>query len=197
MSAIPPVPPLSPLLQRALPLAEDLIRQEHFSIENLCHALDCGLKELAEAVPTLDDLFLHINARFMESYIDRAARTESEGTDDLDRARRLCGAWYDQSCEQRNLTRVLLQHRWSPGFQRPDWYMLRVKGCFVPIETVLARLAPKQPQQMIAGAARSLYAQIVGLYFLTLNERATPAGIADQHRLLSLAVELTVKGLQA
>jgi hypothetical protein len=183
-------------LQKALPLAEDLIRQEHFSIENLCHALDCGLKELADVVPTLDDLFLYINARFMEAYIDRAARSEAEGGDDNDKARRLCAAWYDQSCEQRNLTRVLLQHRWSPGFQRPDWYMLRVKGCFVPVETVLARLAPHQPQQLIAGAARALYSQIVGLYFLTLNERATPAGIADQHRLLGLAVDLTVKGLQ-
>ena len=191
------MPETHPLLVKALPLAEDLIKQDHFSIENLCHALDCGLKELAEAAPTVDDLFMHINARFMGGYVDRARRTEAEAGDDGDKAKRLCAAWYDQAVENRRLTKVLLQHHWSPGFVRPDWYMQRVKDCFVPVETVLARLAPKASPQFIAGAARGLYAQIVGLYFLTLNERATPAGIADQHRLLSLMVELVIKGLQA
>lgn len=187
---------IHPLLEKALPLAEDLIRQDHFSIENLCHALDCGLRELAEAAPTVDELFLHINERFMAAYVDRARRTEAEAGDDLDKARRLCAAWYDQCCEQRRLTKVLLQHKWSPGFQRPDWYLQRVKDCFVPLETVLARLAPQAPPQAITGAARGLYSQIVGLYFLTLNERATPAGIADQRRLLALNVDLAVAGLK-
>lgn len=190
------MPEMHPLLARALPLAEDLIKQKHFSIENLCHALDCGLKELAEAVPTLDDLFVHINDRFLTAYCDRAGRTLAEAGDDADKARRLAAAWYDQACEQRSLTKVLLQHKWSPGFERPDWYMQRVKDCFVPMETVLARLAPQQPPQMIGATARAIYAQIVGLYFLTLNERATPAGIADQRRLLAMSVDLLVAGLQ-
>jgi hypothetical protein len=188
---------MHPLLAKALPLAEDLIKQDHFSIENLCHALDCGLKELAEAAPTVDELFLHINGRFMAGYVDRAQRTVAEAGDELDKARRICAAWYDQACEQRKLTKVLLQHKWSPGFERPEWYMQQVKDCFKPIEGVLAKLAPQAPPQMIGGAARGLYAQIVGLYFLTLNERATPAGIADQRRLLALTVDLVVAGLRA
>ncbi len=188
---------MHPLMAKALPLAEDLIKQDHFSIENLCHALDCGLKELAEAVPTVDDLFVRINERFLAAYCDRATRTETEASDDTDKARRLAAAWYDQACEQQRLTKVLLQHKWSPGFERPEWYMQRVKDCFVPMETVLARLAPQQPPQVIAAAARAIYAQIVGLYFLTLNERATPAGIADQRRLLALSVDLLVAGLKA
>jgi len=186
-----------PLLDRAVPAAEQLIRQANFGIENLCHELDCGLKDLAEAVPTLDDLVVQVNNRFMQTFIARGKASEAEAGDDLEAVKSLCSAWYAYTLEHSNQTRFLLQHAWAPGYVRPDWYLATVESCFALIETRLARLAPKAPQARIVGLARGLYAAACGLYFLTVNERATPAGIADQHQLLRHLVGVAVTGLQA
>jgi AcrR family transcriptional regulator len=185
-----------PLLAPAITAAETLISQEHFSIENLCHALDCGLKELGDAIGTLDELLLHVNGRFMGAYLERAAAAEAGVADDVEALVKLATVWYDHAQEQPQRMKVLLQHRWSPGFVRPDWYLARVKACFAPVEARLRSAAPAASEAQVAAVARAIYAQICGLHFLTSNERATPAGIADQRKLLALSVTFLLCGLK-
>lgn len=184
-----------PLLAGAITAAETLISQDHFSIENLCHALDCGLKELGDAIGSLDELLAHVNGRFMGAYLEKAAAAEAGVSDNTDALIRLAQTWYDHALEQPQRMKVLLQHRWSPGFVRPDWYVARVNACFVPVEQRLRAAAPDAAGAQVSAVARAIYAQICGLYFLTSNERATPAGIADQRKLLALSVTLLVQGL--
>jgi hypothetical protein len=159
-----------PLLAKVIPAAEALIREKHFSIENLCHAADCGLRELGEAVGTVDDVIAHVNDRSL---------------------------WLDHALAHPQNMDLLMMHRWQPSFQRPDWYLARVNACFAPMEARLAKLAPHAAPAAVAGAARSLYAHICGLYFLSSNERAKPAGIESIRQLLQLTVTLLARGLAA
>jgi hypothetical protein len=185
-----------PLLIRAIPAAETLIQGDNFSLENLCHALDCSLRELAEAVGSVDELILHVNDRFMASYIEKAMAVDAScGGDDLKALQEISLAWLEYAQAHPRQIKVLLQHRWSPGFMRPDWYMARVASCFVPSESRLQKLAPHADAKVVRTAARAIYAQICGLFFLSANERATPAGIASQQQLLLASIAWLAKGL--
>ena len=185
-----------PLLLKAVPAAEQLIREEHFSLENLCHALDCSLRELAEAVGSVDELILHVNFRFLGDFIDHAKAVDSQaGEDHLKALQALSVAWLEYAQAHPQQLKVLLQHRWAAGFERPEWYMAQVMGCFVPTEGRLQKMAPKASPQVIKGAARAIYATICGLFFLSAHERATPAGIASQQQLLLSSVTWLAKGL--
>lgn len=186
-----------PLLLKAVPAAEQLIREEHFSLENLCHALDCSLRELAEAVGSVDELILHVNDRFLTKFIAHAEAVDAQSGDDhLKAIQDLAVAWLEYAQAHPQQLKVLLQHRWAAGFVRPDWYMARVAACFVAIEGRLQKLAPNASPQAIMTAARAIYAQICGLFFLSANERATPAGIASQQQLLMASVTWMAKGLK-
>ena len=187
-----------PLLGRAVPAAEKLIRDDHFSLENLCHALDSSLRELAEAVGSVDELILHVNDRFMADFIAKAQAVDAAaGEDDLKALQRISLAWLEYAQAHPQQLKVLLQHRWAAGFQRPDWYMARVAACFVPSEQRLRKIAPAAPDPVIRAAARAIYAEICGLFFLSSHERATPAGIASQQQLLQGSVAWLAKGLAA
>ncbi len=186
-----------PLLVRAVPAAMQLIREDHFSLENLCHALDSSLRELAEAVGSVDELVLHVNDRFLSQYIEMAEAVDKQaGSDPMKALSQLSLAWLEYAQAHPQQLKVLLQHRWSAGFERPEWYMQRVRGCFVLIEKRLKEVAPKAPPELVAAAARAIYAEISGLCFLSMNERATPVGIASQQQLLMASVGLLAKGLQ-
>lgn len=189
--------PVKPaLLLRAIPAAEQLIRDDHFSLENLCHAMDCSLRDLAEAVGSVDELILHVNDHFMADYLVRAEQVDAEaGDDNLKGLQVLSLAWLDYAKAHPLQVKYLLQHRWSPGFERPEWYMARVSACFVPTEKRLKKLAPQADPSVIRGAARAIYAEICGLVFLSINERSTPAGIASQQQLLLGSVAWMAKGL--
>jgi hypothetical protein len=191
-----PDKPIHPLLTRAIPAAEQLYREEHFSLENLCHALDCSLRELAEAVGSVDEMVLHVNDHFMAAYQALAAKVDQQSADDAEAIKRLSQLWLDYGQDNIPLMKVLLQHKWSAGFERPDWYMARVAACFTPIEARLRKLAPKAPPELVTAAARGIYAQICGLHFLSVNDRATPAGIASRQKVLELNVGWVIKGLQ-
>src|SRR6266478_1737919 len=154
-----------PLLVKAIPAAEALLRAENFSIENLCRAVDCPLKELAGAIGSVDELFLHVNDRFMSAYIEKAAKLQAETKDDLEAVSLLCAGWLDHALANPQSMNVLLQHKWADGFLRPDWYFARVAACFAPMEQRLVQLAPNAPLEAVAGVARGLYAHICGLYF--------------------------------
>ncbi len=184
-----------PMLLRAVPAAQALIREDHFSLENLCHALDCSLRDLAEAAGSLDELMAHVNDHFMAGYLEKAKKVESEGVQDMEAIKRLTQLWLDYALDHPKQMKVLLQHRWAPGYERPDWYMARVAACFVPTESRLKRLAPQASADAIKAAARAMYAEVCGLYFLSVNERATPAGIASRQKVLELSVGWMVKGL--
>jgi AcrR family transcriptional regulator len=185
-----------PLLLRAVPAAEQLIREEHFSLENLCRALSCSLRELAEAVGSVDELMLHVNERFMAAFVERAEGVDAEsGADDLQVLQALILAWLDHAQTHPQQLKVLLQHRWSPGFERPEWYMQRVASCFAAIERRLRKLAPGATPQSIGAASRAMYAMSCGLFFLSANERSTPVGIASQQKLLAVAVAWLAEGL--
>lgn len=186
---------LDPLLVKAIPLAEKLIRDDHFSVENLCHELGCGLKELGDAVVSVDELFAHVNARFMGEYIERATVAAQAAQGDRAEVQALSLAWLDHALENPRLMRVLLQHRWEPGFTRPEWYMQRVNACFAPMHLRLARLAPLATPQAIAAAAHGIYALICGLYFLSVNERANSAGIANLRKTLEMNLDWSLDGL--
>lgn len=184
-----------PLLVKAIPAAEALVRAENFSMENLCHALDCGLRELGEAVGTVDDVIAHVNDRFMAAYLARATVLAAAGLDDLTTVTGLGQLWLDHAVAHPQAMNLLMLHRWSAGFKRPDWYLARVEACFAPMEARLAQLAPQATPAAVAGAARGLYAHICGLYFLTSNERAKPAGIESIRSLLQLTASLLARGL--
>jgi hypothetical protein len=186
-----------PLLAKVIPAAEALIREKHFSIENLCHAADCGLRELGEAVGTVDDVIAHVNDRFMAAYAAQAQGLAAAEGDDLKAVMGLCSLWLDHALAHPQNMDLLMMHRWQPSFQRPDWYLARVNACFAPMEARLAKLAPHAAPAAVAGAARSLYAHICGLYFLSSNERAKPAGIESIRQLLQLTVTLLARGLAA
>lgn len=186
-----------PLLAKAIPAAQQLIRDQHFSLENLCHALDCSLRELAEAVGSLDEMMAHVNGQFMAAFLDHAKGLDAGISDDAEAVVRLNQAWLDYALDHLQQMKVLLQHRWSPGFERPQWYMDLVAACFVPVETRLRSLAPQAPPEAIRAAARGMYAQACGLYFLSMNERATPAGIASRQKVMELSTRWVIKGLQA
>ena len=186
-----------PLLLRAIPEAQQLIRDDHFSLENLCRALDCSLRELAEAVGSLDEMMAHVNGQFMAGYVELANKVMADTADDGEAVKRLNQLWLEYALDHPKQMKVLLQHRWSPGFERPKWYMDQVAACFVPLETRLRRLAPQAPPEAITAASRGMYAQGCGLYFLNMNERATPVGIASRQKVMDLSVGWMIKGLQA
>lgn len=186
----------NPLLEKIIPAAEDLIVREHFSVENLCHAVDCSLKDLVGAMGSIDDLMAVINGRYMDRYIELLKGIDVEGKDDSEVLRKAAVAWLDLALENPKGMHGLLQHRWAEGYERPDWYLATVKACFAPFEKRLLKLAPKAKPEMAAGVARGLYAHICGLYFLSTNERAQPAGIDNLRKLLDLHVMILIKGLQ-
>ncbi|HTB33765.1 MAG TPA: hypothetical protein VK842_02800, partial [bacterium] len=186
----------NPLLAKVIDAAETLVRDEHFSVENLCLAADCSLRQLADAVGTVDDVISHVNDRFMAKYIEKAAPLAAE-PDDLGAVTALALAWLDHALAHPKNMEMLLLHRWAPNFNRPDWYLARVKGCFAPMEGRLAKLGPAAAEPVVAGVARGLYAHICGLYFLSINERAKPAGIESIRGLLQLHVAVLARGLAA
>jgi hypothetical protein len=186
-----------PLLAKAIPAAQQLIRSENFSLENLCHALDCSLRELAEAVGSLDEMMAHVNGQFMAAFLEQAKALDAGIGDDAEAAVRLNQAWLDYALDHLQQMKVLLQYRWTPGFERPKWYMDLVAACFVPVETRLGKLAPQASPEAIKVAARGMYAQASGLYFLSMNERASPAGIASRQKVMELSTRWMIKGLQA
>jgi AcrR family transcriptional regulator len=185
-----------PLLARAVPAAEQLIREEHFSLENLCRALDCSLRELAEAVGSVDELMLHVNERFMAGFVERTQVLDAQDEgDDLKVLQDLALLWLDYAQTHPQQLKVLLQHRWTPGFERPDWYMARVASCFASLEGRLKKLAPGATHQSVSTASRTIYALTCGLFFLSANERSTPVGIASQQKLLAVSVAWLAEGL--
>jgi AcrR family transcriptional regulator len=184
------------MLQKVIAAAEKLVREEHFSVENLCLASDCGLRELGEAVGTVDDVISHVNDRFMAAYLEKAAPLAQE-PDDLKAVTALAMAWLDHAVSNPQNMEMLLLHRWAPHFTRPDWYLARVNACFAPMEARLAKLGPGAAAAAVAGVARGIYAHICGLYFLSINERAKPAGIESIRGLLQLHVAMLARGLGA
>ena len=122
---------LSPLFLKAIPAAEDLIRRENFSIENLCHAVDAPLKQLGEAIGSVDELFLHVNDRFMSAYLEKAMVLEATASGDLEAVALLCAGWLDHALAHPQSMYVLLQHRWADVFPearlvlRPGQRLLR------------------------------------------------------------------------
>ncbi|HTB34982.1 MAG TPA: hypothetical protein VK842_08970 [bacterium] len=103
--------------------------------------------------------------------------------------------WLDHAVSNPHNMEMLLLHRWAPNFTRPDWYLARVGACFAPMEARLAKLGPAAPAAVVAGVARGIYAHICGLYFLSINERAKPAGIESIRGLLQLQVAMLARGL--
>ncbi len=184
-----------PLLDKAVSAAEALVWAENFSMENLCHALDCGLRELSEAVGSLDDVITHVNDRFMAAYILRATALSAAGLDDLTTVIGLGQLWLEHAVAHPQNMNLLMLHKWSVGFKRPAWYLARVDACFAPMEARLVQLAPQALPAAVAGASRGIYAHICGLYFLSSNERAQPAGIESLRSLLQLTVTLITRGL--
>jgi hypothetical protein len=190
-------PDFHPLLDKIVPVAEALVERDHFSIENLCHAVDLPLKSVVEAIGSMDDLVTHLNGRFMTAYTAKAFLIDAHTPDDLPALSALSAAWLDHALAHPQRMNLLLQHAWGDGFVRPDWYLAKVKTCFSPVEMRLARLAPQAPADVVGGIARGIYAHICGLYFLSTNERAKPAGIDSLRKLLDLHLATLVKGLQA
>jgi hypothetical protein len=190
-----PVTP-HPLLPKVVAAAEDLVRKEHFSVENLCLAADCSLRQLGEAVGTVDDVISHVNDRFMAAYVEKAGPLGQE-PDDLKAVTALAMGWLDHALSNPKNMEMLLLHRWAPNFTRPDWYLARVQACFAPMEARLSKLGPAAPPAAVAGVARGIYAHICGLYFLSINERAKPAGIESIRGLLQLQVAILARGLAA
>jgi hypothetical protein len=189
-----PAPTPNPLLPKIIAAAENLVREEHFSVENLCLAADCSLRQLGEAVGTVDDVISHVNDRFMAAYLDKAAPLSQEA-DDLKAVTALAMAWLDHALANPKNMEMLLLHRWAPNFTRPDWYLARVNACFAPMEVRLAKLGPAAPAPAVGGVARGIYAHICGLYFLSINERAKPAGIESIRGLLQMHVAMLARGL--
>ena len=186
-----------PLLEKIIPAAEELIKTEHFSVENLCHAVDRSLRDVVAAIGSIDELILHVNFRFMGAYLEKAKNASDKAPNDLQAVKDISNAWLDHAMANPQGVHVLLQHKWDDGFERPDWYLKRVMECFVPAEKHLRALAPKASPDVVTGLARGLYAHTCGLYFLSTNERAKAAGILSLKKLLDLHVDITVKGLQS
>ena len=186
-----------PLLEKIIPAAEDLVARDHFSFENLCHAVDLPLKGVVEAIGSMDDLVAHLNARFMATYTAKAFLIDAHNADDLPALSALSAAWLEHALSQPQRMNLLLQHAWGESYVRPDWYLAKVKSCFSPVELRLSRLAPSAPADVVSGIARGIYAHVCGLYFLSTNERAKPAGIDSLRKLLDLHLLTLVKGLQA
>jgi hypothetical protein len=185
------------MLEQMVRASEDLIEQGNFSVENLCHAVDCGLKEVAEIAGTLDDLVAHVNDRFLVKYIERAEAIDKSTKDDLEALHLLNTAWLDHALANPRRMDFLLQHRWAEGYERPKWYVNRIDSCFAPSQRRLAKLSPKSAVEIRAAIGRIFYAHASGLYYLIINERAKPAGIASMRKLIDLQVDLMIKGLQA
>ena len=185
------------LMTRAIPAAEGLIKRRNFSVENLCHELHTSLRDVVLGIGSVDELLLHVNFHFMGLYVEKAARIDAEVSDHAEAIKLFAIGWLEHALQNPEQTEVLLQHKWEDGFERPEWYMRRGGACFAPIEKRVKAMAPGAPEQAAAGAARAIYAMINGLYFLGVNERASPAGIASQHRLLEAGVAWILKGLKA
>jgi AcrR family transcriptional regulator len=187
----------NPLLEKIVAAAEDLIERDHFSIETLCLSVQCSLKDLGEAVGTMDDLVARINDRFLAAFLQRAAKLDASAKNDAEAFLLINAAWLDHALAHPRSMDLLLQHRWTDGYQRPDWYVARINECFLPAQRRLAKLAPQAKPETQAGICRGIYAHICGLYYLSMNERAKPAGIDSIRKLLELQVKTLVKGLQA
>jgi hypothetical protein len=188
---------MHPLLEKIIPAAEALVERENFSFENLCHAVDHPLRDVVEAIGSMDELVAHLNGRFMAAYTAKAVLIDAHTPEDLPALSALAAAWLDHALANAQRMNLLLQHKWEDGYERPDWYLAKVKSCFSPVEMRLARLAPQVAQEIVTGIARGIYAHVCGLYFLSTNERARPAGIESLRKLLDLHVATLVKGLQA
>jgi len=147
-------------------------------------------------VGTVDDVISHVNDRFMAAYLEKAVPLDREN-DDLVAVTALATAWLDHALSHPHNMEMLLLHRWAPHFTRPDWYLARVGACFSPMEARLRKLAPAAAAPAVAGVARGIYAHICGLYFLSINERAKPAGIESIRGLLQLHVAVLARGLAA
>ncbi len=96
----------------------------------------------------------------MAAYLELAKKIEAEGLQDAEAVVRLNQCWLDYALDHPLQMKVLLQYRWSAGYERPDWYMARVAACFVPVEQRLKRLAPKAHPDAIKAAARGMYAHL-------------------------------------
>lgn len=180
--------------EQAITAAEALIDKYNFSLENLSLALDTSLKEVQAGIESVDQLMVEVNSRTMDRLLATVSREASQTGSPASRVESLCQVFLSFAEKHKPFIETLFLHPFPDGFQRPYWYLDQVAACFKPLETALQALKPSASPEECVLAARGLWSQVLGVFFLCYHQRLTPVGIKNQEQLITFNIQTFLKG---
>jgi hypothetical protein len=178
----------------AVSAAEKLFEQGHFSVENLAMNLNCSLRELNAAIGSVDQLVLEVNSRTLDRLLASVSGDAFQAGSPEEQVQRLCRVFLEFCQKHRIFVEILFQHPFDEAFERPAWYLEQVAACFKPMENALAKLAPGKSPEACQLAARAVWSQVLGIFYLMYNQRLGPVGIQSQENLVKFSIETFLRG---
>jgi AcrR family transcriptional regulator len=178
----------------AVSAAEALFQREHFSLENLAQEMKCSLGELSRSIVSVDGLVIEVNSRTLDRLLASVSNDAVRADSPQEAVQSLCRVFLSFCQQHRPFVALLFHHPFDEGYARPQWYLDQVAACFKPMENALQRLAPSRTPEACAMAARAVWSQVFGVFYLLYNHRLDAVGIESQGALVRFSIETFLKG---
>jgi AcrR family transcriptional regulator len=184
----------SRLRGEAVSAAEALFLKEHFSLENLAHELNCSLAEVTRSVGSVDSLVVEVNSRTLDRLLASVSNDAVSAESPQETVQSLCRVFLSFCQQHRPMVALLFHHPFEEHFERPQWYLDQVAACFRPMENALQKLAPACGPESCAMAARAVWSQVFGVFYLLYNHRLDALGIESQGSLVRFSIDTFLRG---
>jgi hypothetical protein len=178
----------------AVGAAEALFERDHFSLENLAHALNCSLGDVTASIGSVDSLVVEVNSRTLDRLLASVSNDAVQAASPQETVQSLCRVFLSFCQQHRPFVALLFHHPFDEHFARPPWYLDQVAACFKPMENALQKLAPSQGPSACAMAARAVWSQVFGVFYLLYNHRLDALGIESQGALVRFSIDTFLKG---
>lgn len=136
----------------------------------------CALGGLYTVFSDLDTLILHVHSITLERMEGVLRQAVPAGASPRETFRGLALAYLRFALENRNLWTALFDHRLADGVPVPEWHLSRQTFLIQLIAEPLGKVMEGASVEDIAVRARTLFAAVHGLVWISLEDRFT--GIA-------------------
>ena len=182
------------LREEAVNAAQRRFEKKNFGLENLAHEMNCSLKAMTESIGSVDFLVAEVNSRTLDRLLASVSSDAVKAVSPEEAIQSLCRVFLSFCQKNQPFVELLFQHAFEEGFERPDWYLRQVADCFRPMEKALQALAPRRSAEECVMAARALWSQVLGVFYLLYNERLRPVGIQSREELVRFSIDTFLKG---
>lgn len=182
------------LKTEAVAAAEKLFEREHFSLENLAIEMHTSLNDLTKSIGSVDMLVVEVNSRTLDRLLASISNDAFKAGTHQEIVQSLCRVFLNFCQQHRALVGLLFHYDYAENFERPQWYLDQVAACFKPMENALIKLAPGKSPDEVAKAARAVWSQVFGVFYLLYNRRLDTVGIQSQTELVRYSIETFLKG---